>query len=87
MNEIVLMGIAMAGVTILTGVIFYLLQNRQFRESHLELKSFQMENTRLIHQIERNAALRHEENMTFFKGLGYSVGRIVHRLDDESGKK
>jgi hypothetical protein len=87
MNDIVLMGIAMAGVIILTGTVLYLLQNRQFRESHMELKSFQMENTRLIHQMAKDSAIRHEENMTFFKGLGYSVGRIVHRLDDESGKK
>ena len=39
-----------------------------------------MENTRLIQEIKKESRSCHEENMTFFKDLGYSVGRIVLNL-------
>jgi len=81
MNDLVILGIVLgAGLgSVVIGLFIW--QHFEHKKSAFELKSFQMENTRLIQQMEKNATLRHDENMTFFKGLGYSVGRIVHRLD------
>lgn len=83
MNDLVILGIVLAAIM----VGLFIWQHFEHKKSTFELKSFQLENTRLIQQMEKNATLRHEENMTFFKGLGYSVGRIVHRLDTEGEQR
>lgn len=77
MSEMAILGSTLAAVI----VVLFFIQEREATKRALELKMFQMENTRLIQQMARDTAIRHEENMTFFKGLGYSVGRVVHKLD------
>lgn len=83
MNDLVILGIVLAAIM----VGLFIWQHFEHKKSAFELKSFQLENTRLIQQMEKNATLRREENMTFFKGLGYSVGRIVHKLDGEGEQR
>lgn len=80
------MGLAMAGVTLLTGAVFYLLQSRQFRESHQELKMFQMENTRIIQQMEKNAAQRHADSVQYLEGMWGSLGRVIRKQEEGEGE-
>ncbi len=106
-----MLGLTMGGVVLLTGLVLFYLTERQADKRAFELKTFQMENTRIIQQMgksmdqmgrsmdqmgksidqmgrfmdqmEKNAALRHEENMTFFRGLGYSVARLIRNQGDD----
>lgn len=79
MNDLVILGFTMSGVIILTGLILYFLQNRQFRESHIELKMFQME---LARQNQKNQ----EENRKFFKTHGLQLAQIYEQVEREEGE-
>ena len=76
MNDLDILGIVVAGFTIL----LFISPHFEHKISSTELKMFPMENTRLIQEIKKESRSCHEENMTFFKDLGYSVGRIVLNL-------
>jgi biopolymer transport protein ExbB/TolQ len=100
MSELAILGLSMSGVVIVTGIVLYFLQNRQFRESHQELKMFQLENTRIIQQLSkstqrlsetmeqlsREAAMRHEENMSYFHGIMQSIARIIRKQEEGEGE-
>jgi len=85
MSDLGILGLAMSGVVLLTGVVFYFLQNRQFRESHQELKMFQMENARIIQQMEKNAAQRHADSMQYLEGMWGSLGRVIRKQEEGEG--
>jgi hypothetical protein len=94
MNDLVLLGISMSGVVLLIGLVLFIITERQASKRALELKMFQMENTRLIQQLnksmeqmEKENRIRHDENMTYFQGIMQSIARVIRRQEDGEGKK
>jgi len=91
-NDLVILGIAMSGTVLLTGLVLFLITERQADKRALELKQFQMENTRMIQQLsksmvqmEKESRIRHEENMTYFQGIMQSIARIIRKQEEDEG--
>ncbi len=90
MNDLVILGIVLAGIM----VSLFIWQHFEHKKSTLELKMFQMENSRIIQQLaksteqmEKTAQQRHEENMTYFQGIMQSIARVIRRQEEGEGPK
>lgn len=90
MNDLVILGIVLA--SIMLGLFIW--QHFEHRRSAIELKMFQMENTRIVHQLaksteelSRATAQRHEENMTYFHGIMQSMARVIRKQEEGEGPK
>ncbi|MFO1481613.1 MAG: hypothetical protein U1F40_15545 [Turneriella sp.] len=91
----------MSGIVLLTGLVLFFITERQSDKRALELKQFQMENTRIVQQmsksterlerameqIAREGAQRHDENMTYFQGIMQSIARVIRRQEEGDGAK
>ncbi len=66
MSDVVIMGVSLGGVTIVLSLFIWLRQERDGAERHRELRTFQLENARLIQQMEKNLDRRQIENEKFF---------------------
>lgn len=84
----------MSGVVLLTGLVLFFITERQSGKRALELKQFQMENTRFIQQLsksmeqmEKESRIRHDENMTYFQAIMQSIARIIRRQEEGEGPK
>jgi hypothetical protein len=80
MNDLVILGIVLGGGLGATMVGLFIWQHIEHKKSAQELKMFQLENTRIIQQLsksmeqmERESRIRHEENMTYFRGIMQSI--------------
>lgn len=94
MNDLVILGISTSGVVILSGLILFLITERQAGKRALELKMFQMENTRIIQSLNKStdelaktSAQRHEENMAYFHGMMQSMARMIRKQEEGEGPK
>jgi hypothetical protein len=100
MNDLVILGIVLGGGLGATMVGLFIWQHIEHRKSAQELKMFQMENTRIIQQLSkstqrlsetmeqlsREAAMRHEENMSYFHGIMQSIARIIRKQEEGEGE-
>jgi|GEM_PF-4188963 len=87
MNDLVILGLSLGGFFAFAILIIFIIQERAADKRATELRMFQMENTRLIQQMEKESQLRHAQNDRFFRGLSYSVGQIYLKLDEEQNGK
>ncbi len=88
--EYIVPGMLIGIVILLVGLFTW--QHIEHRKSALELKMFQMENTRIVQQlaksteeISRTAAQRHEDHMAYFNGMMQSLGRIIRKQEEGEG--
>ncbi len=81
MNDLVILGIVLGGIVLM----LFLISERQAGKRAVELKMFQMENTRMIQQMEKESRLRHEENMTYFNGVMQSISRVILKQEEGEG--
>jgi hypothetical protein len=81
MNDLVILGIVLGTIVL----VIFLVQEREAGKRAVELKMYQMENTRLIQQMEKHAERRHEENMTYFQGIMQSIARLIRKQEDGEG--
>jgi len=93
--QILSISLASAVVLLIVGTVVYLHfdQKRDLRERAQELKMFQLENTRIIQQLsksmeqmERESRIRHEENMTYFRGIMQSIARVIRKQEEGEGE-
>jgi hypothetical protein len=100
--QIFSISLASAVVLLIVGTVVYLHfdQKRDLRERAQELKMFQLENTRIIQQLSkstqrlsetmeqlsREAAMRHEENMSYFHGIMQSIACIIRKQEEGEGE-
>lgn len=92
MNDLVILGIVLGGGlgTVVIGLFIW--QHFEHRKSAVELKMFQMENTRVVQQlaksteeISRSTALRHEDSMKYLEGITGSLARIIRKQEEGEG--
>ncbi|HNL09238.1 MAG TPA: hypothetical protein PKM44_01915 [Turneriella sp.] len=69
MNDLVILGIVLGGGLGATLVGLFIWQHFEHKRSALELKLFQMENTRLIQQWRDESRRSHEDSMEYLKSL------------------
>jgi hypothetical protein len=93
MNDLVILGIVLGGGLGVTMVGLFIWQHIEHKKSAQELKMFQLENTRIIQQLsksmeqmERESRIRHEENMTYFRGIMQSIARIIRKQEEGEGE-
>ena len=93
MNDLVILGIVLGGGLGATMVGLFIWQHIEHKKSAQELKMFQLENTRIIQQLsksmeqmERESRIRHEENMTYFRGIMQSIARIIRNQEEGEGE-
>jgi 1,2-phenylacetyl-CoA epoxidase catalytic subunit len=77
MNDLVLLGISMSGVVLLIGLVLFFITERQASKRALELKMFQMENTRLIQEWRK-------DTVAHLKTMGLRVEQIYEILGKDS---
>jgi hypothetical protein len=92
-NDLVILGIVLGGGLGVTMVGLFIWQHIEHKKSAQELKMFQLENTRIIQQLsksmeqmERESRIRHEENMTYFRGIMQSIARIIRKQEEGEGE-
>jgi hypothetical protein len=93
MNDLVILGIVLGGGLGVTMVGLFIWQHIEHKKSAQELKMFQLENTRIIQQLsksmeqmERESRIRHEENMTYFRGIMQSIARVIRKQEEGEGE-
>lgn len=75
MNDLLILGIVLAGII----VGLFIWQHIEHKKSALELKLFQMENTRLIQQWRDESRRSHEDSMAYLQGMTGSLSRIIRK--------
>lgn len=87
MNDLLILGLLLCLGILALGIwggMLFIWQKRDFANRMHEFKMFQMENSRIILQMDKNAERHQTENRQFFKGLTYTVAQIFERVDRES---
>jgi len=99
-SDLAIMSITLGGFLAALNISLFLWQKTDHAKSSLELKQFQMENTRMIQQLsksteqlhrsmeqmEKESRIRHEENMTYFQGIMQSIARIIRKQEEDEGR-
>ncbi len=100
MSDLAIMGLTLGGVLGTMMLVVFIITERQSNKRALELKMFQMENTRIVQQlsktteqlarsteeIARKSEQRHAESMQYLEGMWASLGRIIRKQEEgESG--
>ena len=83
MNDLLILGIVLAGII----VGLFIWQHIEHKKSALELKLFQMENTRLIQQWRDESRRSHEDSMAYLQGMTGSLSRIIRKQEEGEGPK
>ncbi|MFZ5629918.1 MAG: hypothetical protein ACOY5B_12365 [Spirochaetota bacterium] len=87
MNDLVILGIVLGGGLGATLVGLFIWQHFEHKRSALELKLFQMENTRLIQQWRDESRRSHEDSMAYLQGMTGSLARIIRKQEEGEGPK
>ncbi len=80
-------------------LVIFIVTERQSNKRALELKMFQLENTRIVQQLskttdqlarsmeqmERESRIRHDESMTYFQGIMQSIARGIRKQEEDEG--
>jgi Flp pilus assembly protein protease CpaA len=84
MNDLVLLGIVLGSLVF--GTFLILLYS--IKDSRQEFKMFQMENTRLIQQMDKTAERHyaaamqnHEDTIAYIKAMGIRLEQVFERVD------
>jgi len=89
MTDALILSIPMASAVVLliAGTMIYLHfdQKRDLKGRTLELKIFQMENTRLIQEWRNESRRSHEDSMEYLKGITGSLARIIRKQEEGEG--
>jgi hypothetical protein len=87
MGDLAIMGITLGSLLMTAMLIIFVLTERQSNKRALELKMFQMENTRLIHEWRNESRRSHEDSMKYLEGITGSLARIIRKQEEGEGPK
>ena len=85
MNDLVILGIVLGGISILGAVIVIWLQMGQNRHStdwHADLRALQLESARLTLQHRRESRRDMAELKAYLKSVGIRLEQVFERVDE-----